>query len=226
MPSNVIGIFHEDMHMIEELSVLLQLEGMAVKFAVTKEGFRELLVQAQPDLILMGGHEDAMDVLAVMKGVRSVVPAVVLSQDREQRARARLLGAHLFPEDSSDPLGRFRVVGGMVPNRSSEFFITLIRHLIQRPRLLRFDLPRGRSYSLAEVLAAMSPREHDILLLTIDGLSEVRIAQRLGIAQRTVEVDLQGIMRRLSVQGERQLIELMAEATTSLDGDEPLNSIS
>jgi len=55
----------------------------------------------------------------------------------------------------------------------------------------------------------LTPRERDILLLTLDGLSTGAIAQRLNIAKGSIKNCRLRIYRKLGVTSEREMISTM-----------------
>lgn len=61
----------------------------------------------------------------------------------------------------------------------------------------------------AEMFGRLTPRERDILLLTLDGLSTGAIAQRLNIAKGSIKNCRLRIYRKLGVTSEREMISTM-----------------
>lgn len=55
-------------------------------------------------------------------------------------------------------------------------------------------------------VGTLTPREREILRLTVEGLSSTRIAKRLLISPRTVETHRENIMKKLGVHGKAELI--------------------
>jgi DNA-binding NarL/FixJ family response regulator len=58
----------------------------------------------------------------------------------------------------------------------------------------------------SRVVAALSPREHEILLLLADGLTTQQIGRRLGISPRTVESHVSKLYRKLAVRTRVQAV--------------------
>jgi len=61
---------------------------------------------------------------------------------------------------------------------------------------------------LAERLAALTAREHEVLVLMLEGLPNKQIADRLAIATRTVEVHRARVLHKT---GARNALELAAQ---------------
>lgn len=65
-------------------------------------------------------------------------------------------------------------------------------------------------------LERLSPREQDVLQLTLDGLTAAEMAARLGLSRRTVEVHRAGLLHKLEVASTLKLLaEILA---ASVDG--------
>ena len=63
----------------------------------------------------------------------------------------------------------------------------------------------------AERLANLSEREHEVMLLAIEGLPNKEIARRLGISHRTVEIHKQRIMSKTGAASLLDLVQLAAD---------------
>lgn len=67
-------------------------------------------------------------------------------------------------------------------------------------------------------LERLSPREHDVLQLTLDGLTASELAARLGLSHRTVEVHRASLLRKLGLPTTTRLLaEVLAAAVGSRD---------
>jgi two-component system response regulator FixJ len=70
-------------------------------------------------------------------------------------------------------------------------------------------LERSRA---VEQIAALSPRETDVLRLVVAGRANKLIAQQLGISPRTVEVHRANLMRRLGAESLSELVRMSLAA--------------
>ena len=50
------------------MSVFLQLEGFSTFFATERLAFRDMLADRFPDVVILGDHQDALELLSVMAG--------------------------------------------------------------------------------------------------------------------------------------------------------------
>jgi two-component system response regulator DctR len=65
--------------------------------------------------------------------------------------------------------------------------------------------------SVEERLATLTPRERDVMELILEGRYNKVVADRLGIAQRTVEVYRARILEKMGVKTAVELAALVAE---------------
>lgn len=62
--------------------------------------------------------------------------------------------------------------------------------------------------------ARLSPREREIMTLTISGLTSKQVAQKLGISPRTVEVHRTHIMHKMGAANVAELVGMAAHCTS------------
>ena len=85
-----------------------------------------------------------------------------------------------------------------------------MKQAIARGRDLRLE---AEQRSLAEArLAALSPREREVLALLVEGRMNKIIAAELGISAKTVEDHRASIMRKMQVRSVAELVRLAADA--------------
>lgn len=71
---------------------------------------------------------------------------------------------------------------------------------------------RQRTVEQAEIgerISQLTPREHEVMDLVVEGLTNKVIANRLGTSQRTVEVHRASVMRKMKVDSVAQLVHLV-----------------
>jgi FixJ family two-component response regulator len=76
---------------------------------------------------------------------------------------------------------------------------------------------RQQSESKAEIaqrIRSLTPREHEVMELIVEGLANKVIANRLGTSQRTVEVHRANVMRKMQADSVARLVHLVFAADT------------
>jgi len=66
--------------------------------------------------------------------------------------------------------------------------------------------------TLAQRIESLTPREHEVMELVVEGHANKVIANRLGMSQRTVEVHRAHIMRKMEADSLAQLVRTVLEA--------------
>lgn len=173
--------------------------------------------QVQPDLILLDNH---------LPGVRGVdgIPALkeafgparilmlTVSEDEEDLAAAMRAGAdgYLLKTVESDQLCQaiVRVLAGepVISPEMMTKFVAAFRAKPQLPAVSHESVAaQARPAPLpAAPQEALSAREREILLLVAHGDSNKVIARKLDIAETTVKVHVQGILRKLQLSSRVQ----------------------
>jgi two-component system nitrate/nitrite response regulator NarL len=161
----------------------------------------EALVRAPalaPDVILLDNHLPGATGIDALPGLREAVPGVkalmlTVSEDERDLARALTAGAsgYLLKTAEADWLvaSILRAVEGESVI-SPEMTTKLVAALRQS------SAPPPAAHSPAD---ALSPRERDILRELARGASNKEIARALDIAETTVKVHVQSVLRKLDL---------------------------
>lgn len=173
------------------------------RFVVTamtnaREAFR-VIPMLPPGCVLLGLHMRGVDgfpFLEAAQGRLAAHPVIVMAGhgDAERAIRALKLGAADFLEK---------------PIRETDLIVRLERTLDGLSQLLDEARQRERA---AALVAALSPREADVLAGLLAGLSNKAVAQLLGISPRTVEMHRANMMRRLAVQSLSEALKIAIAA--------------
>lgn len=159
----------------------------------------------QPDVVLLDNHLPGATGLQALAELRAAAPAarivlLTVSED-EQDLQAALRGGasgYLLKTIEGDALGAalHRVMRGE-PVVSPEMMGKLVA-AVQAPLAARADagVPQG--------LAQLSPREVEVLRGIARGASNKEIARALDIAETTVKIHVQHILRKLGVSSRVQ----------------------
>jgi DNA-binding NarL/FixJ family response regulator len=197
MPLTRVVLAEDEVLLREGLVGLLSRFGFDVVAAV---GSAPELVAAvdlhEPDLIVtdirMPPHrrDDGLRAAVAVRGQRPHVAVVVLSQYVQAEYASALLGSgdgrrvgYLLKDrvaDIADFISTLREVAGGGTAIDAE----VIRHLLHRPR---------------DPLAALSPRERDVLVLLAEGHSNVAIAGRLHVTEAAIGKHVGNILAKLDL---------------------------
>lgn len=147
-----------------------------------------LVGELAPDLVLMDLSMPEVGGVEATRRIRGLddPPAVVIltsSQGTEGVAEALAAGADGYLLKDSEPQVIFDAIRSAAAG-----------HAPIDPRVARALLP-----GTAPTDAGLSAREADVLRLIAQGLPNKQIAQRLGIAERTVKVHVGSLFRRIGV---------------------------
>jgi two-component system nitrate/nitrite response regulator NarL len=160
----------------------------------------------QPDVVLLDNHLPGATGLQALAELKAAAPAarivlLTVSED-EQDLRAALRGGangYLLKTIEGDALGVAlqRVMRGE-PVVSPEMMGKLVA-AVQAP----VPAP-ARAEAAAEAPAQLSPREQEVLRQIARGASNKEIARTLDIAETTVKIHVQHILRKLGVSSRVQ----------------------
>jgi two-component system, LuxR family, response regulator FixJ len=90
---------------------------------------------------------------------------------------------------------------------SHQRLVDCVHRAIQRDREDR--LRQAEHQAVHERLDSLTPRESEVLELVADGTLSKRIATKLGISPKTVEVHRSNIMRKMKAESVAQLVHLV-----------------
>jgi two-component system nitrate/nitrite response regulator NarL len=167
-------------------------------FAVVGEaadGFEGIRIAgaAQPDVVLLDLHMPGISGLDAIDAIRKEAP----------RAQIVML---TVSEDAEDLLAALRrgASGYLLKNIDSDFLVDAIRRAAEGDSVVS---PEMTGKLVAGVRAGvqpapdaiLSPREREILLHVARGVSNKEIARALDLAESTVKIHVQHILRKLDV---------------------------
>jgi DNA-binding NarL/FixJ family response regulator len=171
------------------------------------EGAFRLACEHRPDVVLLDvsmpgdGLRAASRIVTACPGTRVVM--LTVSEDEDDLLAAMQAGAS----------------GYVLKGISARELSSVVRsvHAGQRyvPPGLAFGLLREMSQPHARTndpLAALSPREREVLGLVAAGLNNQEIAQQLGLAEKSVKHHMSSILKKLHVRGRVEAALLAARA--------------
>jgi two-component system nitrate/nitrite response regulator NarL len=168
----------------------------------------------QPDVILLDNHLPGVLGKDALPGLREVAPRarvlmLTVSEDEQDLAEALQRGAqgYLLKTVDGDVLaqGIRRVARGesVVSPEMTGKLVTALRAMT----------PPAPEPQPADPLAALSPREQEILQHIARGASNKEIARALTIAETTVKIHVQHILRKLGLSSRVQAAVFLAECS-------------
>lgn len=190
-----------------------------------RSGVRSLL-QRQPDIEIVG---EAGDGLEGLKRAKSLQPDVVLLDlhmpGTSGLAALRLLveevpATHVLmltvSEDAEDLLEALRsgAVGYLLKNIETEILVDAIRRAAEGESVVSPQMtgklvqglrhPTGKEVLPGSEREKLTPRERDIIALLARGESNKEIARHLDLAESTVKIHVQSILKKLQLSSRVQ----------------------
>lgn len=164
-----------------------------------------------PDLILLDNHLPGVNGVDAIPALRTAAPAakivmLTVSEDETDLARALQAGAngYLLKTMEADELiaAIERVVSGkaVLADALTSKLVSAFRDAASPPPAVTND-----------PVALLSPREREILRAIAQGQSNKHIARELGIAETTVKIHVQHVLRKLDVASRVQAAVIATE---------------
>ena len=202
-PAATIRILVVDDHTLfrRGLTALLSREaGFQVVGDAADAGEAQRRAQAlQPDLILLDNHLPGVNGVDALPALRDAAP----------KARVLML---TISEDERDLAAALRggACGYLLKNMEGDALAAAIRRAMRGESVIAEDMT-GKLVSAFQAAAAppaeaspapgetLSPREREILRLVARGASNKEIGRELGIAETTVKIHVQHLLRKLEL---------------------------
>ncbi|MFY9137768.1 response regulator [Zwartia sp.] len=154
----------------------------------------------QPDVVLLDLHMPGLSGLDAIKLIQEEVPA----------CRIILLTVSEEGEDLTTAL-KNGAVGYLLKNIDADFFLDAMRRAMQGDSVISNEmtsklvanLRRGHEPIPTEI-SKLTPREGDILSQLASGLSNKEIARELNLAESTVKIHIQSILKKLGLSNRVQ----------------------
>lgn len=175
------------------------------------------VVQHRPDVTLLDNHLPGVRGVDAIRGLKEAAPnmrilMLTVSENEEDLAAALQAGAdgYLLKTMESDQLGDaiVKVLDGesvISPEMMAKLFKAFRNHSSPSRSATGVDMPTAPSpleepaVRKADGLASLSAREREILALIARGDSNKLIARELDIAETTVKIHVQHILRKLNL---------------------------
>lgn len=208
MPEGKIRLLVVDDHTLFRrglISLLREFEELEVvgEAADGKAGLA-LVVQTQPDLLLLDLNMPVMDGLQMLLELRRRnadlrVLMLTISDDSEDLLQAIHNGANGYVLKSTDPESLHRAILQVAAGQGalSPEVITTVMNAVNRP------------YSGGD--AGLSEREKDVLICLSNGLTTPQIAGRLFISENTAKTHIRHILEKLEAGNRAEAIARAAQ---------------
>ncbi|MGQ0710085.1 MAG: response regulator [Rhodoferax sp.] len=165
-------------------------------------------LELQPDLILLDNHLPGVTGVEAIGALREAAPRcrvvmLTVSEDADDMARALRAGAagYLLKTMDGDDLieALVRAVKGdkVLAEEMTDKLVSAYLGAAAAPA--GSGVPASVAPASAAAMEALSGRERDILRGIAKGASNKEIARELGIAEATVKIHVQGVLRKLKV---------------------------
>ncbi len=164
--------------------------------------------ELQPDVILLDNHLPGVTGIAALAGLQEAAPAakvlmLTVSEDEADLAAALRAGAQGYVLKTIDGDMLAQAIRGTMRGESV-VSPEMTGKLVQALRAsARGDAPAGGA-APDDPLARLSPREREILGHIARGASNKAIARELDIAETTVKIHVQHILRKLGLSSRVQ----------------------
>jgi two-component system response regulator NreC len=183
-----------------------------------------MLLEAQPDMAIIGEAESGPEGLAMLETIQADVILLDVSMPDLGGAETAELLKTRYPEvrilavtihDSQAYLLQMLNAGvdGYLPKRAAaEELVNAVRAVHAGERYIHPSLvgalvngyltrPEEKSKS-----QALTPRQREVLRLVADGLTSQKVGEELGLSARTVDRHIENMLRRLNMHSRVELV--------------------
>lgn len=159
--------------------------------------------QLKPDIVLLDLHMPGIGGLEVIPLLKEEAPEseiiiLTVSEDADCLLEALRAGAR----------------GYLIKNIETDFLLDSIRRVVAGESVMSQQMTNRLAEAMrtntTKLLGAennlgkLTPREREIIVLLADGASNKKIARTLGLAESTVKIHVQGILRKLDLSSRVQ----------------------
>lgn len=164
----------------------------------------------QPDVILLDNHLPGARGVDALPGLREAAPhsrilMLTVSEDEEDLATALKHGAHGYLLKTTESEELFAAIERCLRGESV-LSPAMTPKLVNAYRTSAREVPAS-----SDVVDTLSPREMEVLRELARGSSNKEVARCLSIAETTVKIHVQGILRKLNLSSRVQAAVFASE---------------
>jgi DNA-binding NarL/FixJ family response regulator len=157
----------------------------------------ELLERVRPDIVLLDIRMPGVDGLVCLDRIKALdlpvsVVIVTLYDDRRYVLEAIRRGAAGYVLKDASTAEVISTLASVAEGQ-----LAIEPNLLREALAVRAEQPAGDSARERAASFALTPREHDVLVLVADGLTNKEIGGRLAITEDTVKKHVQNIIWKL-----------------------------
>lgn len=172
-------------------------------------------VQLQPDVVLLDHHMPGVSGVDLLPGLRKAAPAarvlmLTVSEDAETLALALQRGAHGYLLKTADSEVLVAAIERALRGQST-VSMEMTDKLVSALQAQQTRVVPSVVAEPLDPLEQLSPREFEILREIAAGASNKEIARSLAIAETTVKIHVQHILRKLGLSSRVQAAVLLTE---------------
>lgn len=186
-PKTLVYLVDDDFSVRDSLSLLIETTGQAVRCFDSADAFLNNFDPEQAGCLILDVRMPSMTGLELQEElVRRdfAIPIIFIS-------------GHADVPDSSKAF-RAGAVDYMEKPFDSETLLTRMQEALQKD--LNTRVHHAEKRLLKKRLSQLTPREHEVMILVVKGLSNKEVAKHLNISNRTIDVHRAKIMEKMEAE--------------------------
>lgn len=194
--SPTVYIVDDDQAVRDSLKFLVESNGQAAQTFATAQAFLDSYNPDMPGCLLLDVRMPEMNGFELQKEL----------QKRQMTLPIIFISAHGTVPTAVRALKSGAIDFIMKPFNNAAL-LERIDQAIEADKTLRKELYRKRE--IAERIACLTRREQDVMHLLIEGKPAKKIAEQLGISNKTVDVHRSHIMEKLEIKSVAELVKMV-----------------
>jgi two-component system, LuxR family, response regulator FixJ len=183
-PKTLVYLVDDDYSVRDSLSMLIETTGQAVRCFESADAFLNNFDPDQAGCLILDVRMPSMTGLELQEELARrdfAIPIIFIS-------------GHADVPDSSKAF-RAGAVDYLEKPFDSKILLSRMQEAIQRDIDTRFNYSEKRKFK--KRLSQLTPREHEVMILVVKGLSNKEVAKHLDVSNRTIDVHRAKIMEKM-----------------------------